>query len=40
MEFYEQLVVQILGVDDENDFPNALSPNQISEWNYGKYKGN
>ena len=27
MEFYEQLVVQIpIGVDDENDFPNALNP--------------
>ena len=29
-----------LGVDDENDFPNALNKNLISEWNYGKYKLN
>ena len=28
-----------LGVDDENDFPNALNPTQISEWNQGNYKG-
>ena len=28
-----------LGVDDENDFPNALNPTIISEWNKGKYKG-
>ena len=24
-----------LGVDDENDFPNVLSPTQIYEWNRG-----
>ena len=28
-----------LGVDDENDFPKALNPNRISEWNKGTYKG-
>ena len=28
-----------LGVDDENDFPNALNPTLIYEWNQGKYKG-
>ena len=28
-----------LGVDDENDFPNALNPTQISEWKQGTYKG-
>ena len=27
-----------LGVDDENDFPNALSTTRISEWNQGTYK--
>ena len=27
-----------LGVDDGNDFPNALNTNQISEWKHEKYK--
>ena len=27
-----------LGVDDENDFPNALNPTQISEWKKWTYK--
>ena len=27
-----------LGVDDENEFPNALNITKISEWNQGKYK--
>ena len=29
-----------LGVEDENDFPNAVNPTQISEWNKVKYKLN
>ena len=29
-----------LGVDDENDFPNAHNPNRNYEWNKGKYKLN
>ena len=28
-----------LGVDDENDFLNALNPTQISGWKQGTYKG-
>ena len=28
-----------LGVDDENDFPNALNTTQISKLNKVKYKG-
>ena len=28
-----------LGVDDENDFPNALNPNLIYKLKYGTYKG-
>ena len=41
VEFYEQVVVQIAqGVDDENDFPNALNPTQIYEWKQGTYKLN
>ena len=27
-----------LGVDDENDFPNALNKTRIYEWKYGKYQ--
>ena len=27
-----------LGVDDENDFPNALNTTKNYEWNQGKYK--
>ena len=29
-----------LGVDDENDFPNAFNTTQIYEWKKGKYKVN
>ena len=29
-----------LGVDDLNDFPNALNWKHISEWKYVKYKLN
>ena len=29
-----------LGVDDENDFPNALNTTRISEWKNGTCKGN
>ena len=29
-----------IGVDDENDFPNAPNTNKISELNQGTYKGN
>ena len=29
-----------IGVDDENDFPNALNQTRISEWNYGTCKWN
>ena len=28
-----------LGVDGENDFPNALSATRTSEWKQGTYKG-
>ena len=29
-----------LGVDDENDFPNAINPTRMSECNNVKYKLN
>ena len=28
-----------LGVDDENEFPNALNTTQIPKWKQGNYKG-